>query len=194
MLVADLAARHPLGGLKCSLGDLKCCEAGLRALRAGSPGSQRFSAESPGKGRHTIPEELLRGAGAEVDGGGVRGAFSAEEIKTVGTLGCALVQYYRLDVEDEARSLDEAEHDYFPEADLGAEVGGKLSGLLTLKACTAGITAEIEEHSGKFGNLPAKEAPHAKLAPRALGKEARDTELTAKIEEHSGKLRGLIAL
>ena len=115
MLAADLAARHPLGDLKCPLGDLKCCDAGLRPLRAGSPGLQRSNAESSGKGRHTIPEELLRVAGAEGDGGGVRGAFSAEEIKTVGTLGCALVQYCRLDVEDEARSLDEAEHDYFPD-------------------------------------------------------------------------------
>ena len=46
MLAVDLAASHPLGGLKCSLGDLKCCDAGLRPLRAGSPGLQRFNAES----------------------------------------------------------------------------------------------------------------------------------------------------
>ena len=43
-----------------------------------------------------------------------RASPSVEEIKTVGTLGC-VVQYCRLDVEDEARSLDEAEHDYFPD-------------------------------------------------------------------------------
>ena len=63
MLAADLAARHPLGDLKCSLGDLKCCDAGLRPLRAGSPGLQRFNAESSGGGPPYHPRGAIASCG-----------------------------------------------------------------------------------------------------------------------------------
>jgi hypothetical protein len=42
MLAVDLAASHPLGDLKGSLGGLKWCDAGLRPLRAGIPGLRSF--------------------------------------------------------------------------------------------------------------------------------------------------------